>query len=337
MQTTSTTSLGLAALAGIALILPATAAVTIDWVLVGNAGNPNDTTGYGAVNYTYKIAKNETTIGQYVEFLNATAKSDPYSLYNTNMATAGTIAGISRSGGSGSYSYAVIGSSANKPITYVSWFDAARFCNWLHNGQGGGSTETGAYTLNGAMSGIYNANPGAKIWLPTENEWYKAAYYDPTKGGAGGYWAYATRRATMPGNTIGMAGAANYFDGDYVGSGTSSLPTANALTNVGAYGANSASYYGTNDQTGNVWEWNGAVVNGTNRGQRGGSWGGSASNVGAVNRFSVSPTFADNYTGFRIAAVPEPAAMFLTLLSGGLLLIRRRRCCSLSRCGRRPE
>ena len=48
--------------------------------------------------------------------------------------------------------------SANKPITIVSWFDAARFCNWLHNGQGSGSTETGAYTLNGAMSGIYMKN-----------------------------------------------------------------------------------------------------------------------------------------------------------------------------------
>jgi hypothetical protein len=45
-----------------------------------------------------------------------------------------------------------------KPITFVSWFGVARFCNWLHNGQGSGSTKSGAYTLNGAMSGIYTVN-----------------------------------------------------------------------------------------------------------------------------------------------------------------------------------
>jgi sulfatase modifying factor 1 len=91
------------------------------------------------------------------------------------MATTSSIAGISRAGSSGSYEYSVIGSSAHKPITYVSWFDAARFCNWLHNGQGSGSTESGAYTVNGAMGGFYHTvNPGAKTWIPSENEWYKA-------------------------------------------------------------------------------------------------------------------------------------------------------------------
>ncbi|MCU0782396.1 MAG: SUMF1/EgtB/PvdO family nonheme iron enzyme, partial [Akkermansiaceae bacterium] len=264
MKTPFLATLGLAAVAGIAMILPATAAVTIDWVTVGNAGNAADSTGYGAVAYEYKIAKNETTIGQYAEFLNAVAKSDPYSLYNTNMTTS-YLFGISRSGSSGSYSYSVNPGSANKPITYTSWFDAARFCNWLHNGQGNGSTETGAYTLTGAMSGIVTKNADAKFWIPAENEWYKAAYYDPTKGGTGGYWLYPMQSDALFGNTIGSANSANYWDSDYVG-----YPGM-ALTDVGAYGANSDSFYGTNDQGGNVWEWNDAVY-GSYRMLRGGSW-----------------------------------------------------------------
>ena len=110
-------------------------AITIDTVPVGNEGNSNDgSTGYGGVAYKYDIGKYEVTVGQYTAFLNAVAKTDTYSLYNLSMATNLNIAGIARSGASGSYSYSVIG-SANKPITYVSWGDAARFANWLHNGQ----------------------------------------------------------------------------------------------------------------------------------------------------------------------------------------------------------
>jgi formylglycine-generating enzyme required for sulfatase activity len=119
---------GLAVLASVSLVVSASAVVSIDCVSVGNAGNANDSTGYCAVPYDYRIAKNETTIGQYAEFLNAKAKSDPYALYNPAMGSTTCIAGISRSGSAGSYSYSVIGSTANKPITYVSWFDAARFC-----------------------------------------------------------------------------------------------------------------------------------------------------------------------------------------------------------------
>ena len=97
-------------------------AVTIDWAPVGNAGNAADPlTGVGAVAYNYNIDKYDVTVGQYTEFLNAVAKADPYGLYDANMATDLNIAGISRSGASGSYSYSVIGNSANLPITYVSW------------------------------------------------------------------------------------------------------------------------------------------------------------------------------------------------------------------------
>ncbi len=318
---------GLAVLASVSLVNSASAVVSIDYVSVGNAGNAADSTGYGAVAYDYQIAKNETTIGQYKDFLNAVAKSDPYALYSPSMTTS-YINGISRSGVSGGYTYAVNPGSANKPITYVSWFDAARFCNWMHNGQGSGSTETGAYTLNGAMSGVnFTVNTGAQTWIPSENEWYKAAYYDATKGGTGGYWQYPTQTNTMTTNDIGVAGAANYYDANgyavYTGSGAGTW----GITDVGAYGANSDSFYGTNDQGGNVWEWNDAVVSGSSRGLRGGSWFyGGALDLASSFRYYGGPSGEGSYVGFRVASVPEPSCVVLTILASGMLVTRRKRC-----------
>lgn len=324
--------IGLAGLVVFAPVVPATAAVTIDWVSVGNPGNAADTTGFGRVDYAYRIARNETTIGQYAEFLNAVAKTDPYKLYNSNLGSASYIAGISRSGVSGNYSYAVIAGTANKPITWTSWFDAARFCNWLHNGQptgaqGAAATEDGAYTLLGAMSGIHARTAGAKMWIPSEDEWYKAAYYDPTKGGVGGYWLYPTQSDTIAGNTAGVPGSANYYDGDYVG-----YPGM-ALTDGGTYGANSDSFFGTSDQGGNVWEWNDAVM-GSSRGMRGGCW--DSSQNGAVYlassfRSSMSPVGENYGIGFRLATVPEPSAGLLTALACGVAITRRQRRSSPSR------
>lgn len=94
------------------------------------------------------------------------------------------------------YSYSVKPNYGNKPVYFLSWFDLARYCNWLHNNYG--SLETGAYTLNNAGGGsIITKNAGAKYYIPSENEWYKAAYY---KGGStnAGYWTFATRSDTTP-------------------------------------------------------------------------------------------------------------------------------------------
>ena len=330
-----TTSFRLAALAGISLVTPAFAVVNIDFVTVGNAGNAADAaTGslYGAVVYAYQIAKNETTIAQYAEFLNAVAKTDTYGLYSASMTTS-SINGIAQSGVSGSFTYSVASGSGNKPITFVSWFDAARFTNWMHNGQPVGlqtlsTTEGGAYTLNGATSGVsISKNVGATVWIPSESEWYKAAYYDPNKGGSGigGYWAQATQSNTVAGNTVGVVTSANYYDGDFVGSGSSTSPSVNALTDVGAYGLNSDSAYGTNDQAGNVWEWNDTVI-GAAREMRGGSWLNGLSNLPASFHFDIfAPTSQFSDVGFRVASVPEPSSLVLTLLTSGALLLRRKR------------
>lgn len=243
-------------------------------VTIGNPGNSASSVNLGAVSYEYKIGKYPVTIGQYASFLNAIAKIDTYNLYSISMATDLNSAGIIRSGGEGSYVYTVMensGSSINRPITYVNWFDSARFANWMANGMPTGpqnqfTTEDGAYTLSGAISGnavaknSINPNTGAPptYYIPNINEWYKAAFYSPALGnGAGGYYLYTTQSDISPGNQIGsVPNNANFFAAilSVTRSPTYFFSTVNYLTAVGAF-INSGTYYGTFDQGGNVWEW----------------------------------------------------------------------------------
>ena len=348
-------SLWLAALACL-MVAPARAGITYQQVTVGNAGNASDTRtgastfGFGAVAYDYQIGKYDVTIGQYTAFLNAVAATDTNSLYNSSMGTDGNIKGISRTGGPGSYTYSVLG-SANRPITYVSWFDSARFSNWMANGQPTGAqtsatTENGAYNVNGAISGNAvaknstnpNTSAAPTFYVPTENEWYKAAYYSPTlNSGAGGYYAYATQSNTAPGNVVGiLANQANYNNGVYsVTQSGSHSGSQNYLTDVGAF-SGSGSVYGTFDQSGNVFQWNDLDgTPGSSRGLRGGYWNSGAFYVSSSGSRSVVPSFEFSSVGFRLAspvsgsAVPEidpnGLSAVLGLIAAGLGLLERRR------------
>jgi len=297
------------------LALPASA-VTIDWVTVGGAGNAADTTGFGAVASPYRISKYEVTNAQYTEFLNAKAQSDPLGLYNTLMA--GTVGGILQSGSSGSYTYSTVAGRENNPVIYVSFYDALRFANWLNNGQGSGDTETGAYTLLGFSAAPTNGltvtrNAAANIFLTSEDEWYKAAYYDalsmsytpdPFADGASGTCQVA------PGTTSHAANC--YF----------------AVGNtrpVGAYLA-SISASGTFDQGGNIDEWNEAIL-GSNRGLRGASWRDPSGDMAASVQASAYPTVEGDFIGFRVATlVPEPGTGLLVMTGLlGFALRRRQR------------
>ena len=285
-----------------ALITSASASITMDWVNVGNPGNAADpATGslYGAVAYAYQIGKHEVTNSQYGAFLNAKGASNSGAIYNSSM----TGTGITQTGSSGNFSYSVTSGFENKPVVHVSWFDAARFANWMMNGQGGGDMETGAYTLNGATSGIITANIGAQVYIPTENEWYKAAYYN----------AATTSYSLYPNgqDTITTADA-NY--GGAVGS----------TTDVGSYTGDGSSY-GTFDQGGNVWEWNDAVISGSSRGVRGGSFNNNENSLRASGRVNFDPSNGNSSIGFRVASVPEPTSILLSMFAGGMMLIRRKR------------
>ncbi|NBU72816.1 MAG: hypothetical protein EBS53_15465, partial [Bacteroidetes bacterium] len=208
----------------------------VDFVTIGNPGNAGDTlvmedgtTGYGDVSYQYKIGKYEITTAQYCAFLNSVAKTDPYGLYLDAMSTDQYSRTVVRSGVLGSYTYRPIGGYESHPIAYVTWFNAARYCNWLHNGgTNGASTETGAYLLNGATNGLnFFAQPGAKFRLPTEDEWYKAAYYDPAKNsGLGGYWLYPNRSDSI------STGGANFLWSYGDGNGIRTTPVGRFVNTV---------------------------------------------------------------------------------------------------------
>jgi formylglycine-generating enzyme len=318
--------------ASIALSTSALAVVNIDYVPVGHAGNAADPLSRrGSVSYNYNIGKYEVTNAQYSEFLNAADPSgtNSYGLYNTLMGS-NLRGGISFDAGAANGSkYSTRANMGNKPVTWVSWFDAARFTNWMHNGQGNGSTETGAYTLNGAMTGTNFAREvGATVWLPSVDEWHKAAFYDPTVGAGGGdnYWFYPTQSDATPtvaaadsfGNVSNPgANVANYnFGADWNGQDGN-------LTTVGSAAANN--YFGTFDQAGNAREWSeGSASNGTNRFYRGGSF--SASEIAMQSTRLVGPVASNeqNDLGFRVASIPEPTAPVLAALSL-LIGLRRRR------------
>ena len=298
--------------------------VTIEMVPVGDAGNAADTTGdpnpAGAVAYEYKIGKYEVTNAQYAAFLNAVAATDANNLYNTSM-DSDARGGITRSGVSPNFTYAVKANMGDKPVNYVSWYDALRFCNWLHNGQpkglqDGSTTEGGAYTLTGATSigagtdathGANGRNAGARFWLPGEDEWYKAAYHEPEANDArNGYWLYPTRNDTAP-----TVATADIFGNINNGNDNANIANYNQgadwneqdgnVTTVGSGGPDSASYYGAFDMGGNVWEWNEQDISGS-RGLRGGGWGAASYGPQSSFRSNIAfPTLEGDGFGFRVA------------------------------------
>ncbi|GJM24640.1 MAG: hypothetical protein DHS20C16_10550 [Phycisphaerae bacterium] len=310
--------------AGFQLAFGTTQEVVIEAVTIGNPSNAGeqsrlqngDPTFYGGVAYTYNIGKYEVTAGQYVTFLNAVAATDTYNLYHTRMdydADPTRIGcNIKRAGESGSYTYSVAFDWANRPVNYVSWADAVRFVNWLHNGQPTGTqnlstTEDGSYFINGIHENSDNhledvvREPDATWILPTDSEWYKAAYHK-NDGVTGNYWNYGTSSDPKPDNDLidpDPGNNATHFRniGDYT------IGAPYNRTEVGTH-ENSASPYGTFDQAGNVMEFTETVPESDIRRIHDGAWdtaGGMA--VFDIDDVMHSSDQFDNL-GFRVALIP---------------------------------
>jgi formylglycine-generating enzyme required for sulfatase activity len=278
------------------------------WTPIGNPANscdPQPGGCYGAVAYSYEIGTYEVTNAQFAEFLNAkAAPTDPLFLYDVRMGNnpSWSSGGIRRDGTPGSYTYAPIGGRENLPVNHVSWFDAARFANWMNNGQGNADTETGSYTLLGGTPVPSNAstivrNPGAAIVVPNEDEWYKPAYYDAASQA---YLDYPVTAGSVvcspPTATPGRANCANAVAD---------------LTDAGSY-SGSASPNGTFDQGGNVSEWlevnlcSGCSNPSSFWGQRGGSFDLWDATLAASYRSGSDGNTEVAGLGFRVARLPEP-------------------------------
>jgi formylglycine-generating enzyme len=306
---------------------------SLEAVPVGDPGNITDNTGHGSVNYGYNIGKYEVTAGQYTEFLNAVAKTDTYEVYCIGMVYD---CQILQNGASGSYTYSVASDCANRPVNYVSWGSAARFANWLHNGQPTGeqnlsTTEDGAYYLNGATTNpallAVSRKADWKWAIPSEDEWYKAAYYK-SGGTNSAYWYYPTRSNSAPGQDMADASGnnANYVTDPPF---TYPLDSGKYTTIVGEF-QNSWSPYGTFDQGGNVAEWTESTIPGYGgdlRQVRGGSFGDCRSELSAsYYEDGGSPLGVSSTFGFRVVGVAEPGSIIMLAATAlAALLCRRRR------------
>jgi formylglycine-generating enzyme required for sulfatase activity len=312
---------------------PATSAVSrsglTDFVHVDHPGNPPDPVfSHGAVAETYEIARHELTNADYAAFLNAVARlSDPFALYETSMGD-GLFGGIVRRKETSGFVYAAREGWGSRPATYLNWYRLTRLANWLHFGRPAtGASEFGT-TEGDATLGAYDTrnfpvvdsdevvrellpvgrNRGARYFLPTEDEWFKAAYYDPTRPDGRPYWTYPVRTDEPPDNQRppgGMHSVNHVVDNFCIG-----MPF--VLTEVGAFPL-AKSYFGTLDQGGNVWEWTESWrvsksskdwrANEAARVLRGGSATYTSIGVSAANADPGHPNHALAVYGGRIARI----------------------------------
>jgi formylglycine-generating enzyme required for sulfatase activity len=326
----------------VSLVSTSAGAVIIDTAPVGNPGNLADTryntTGFGSVAYNYRIGRTEVTNAQYVDFLNSVdpTGANVLALYNSNMSSDATGGITFNDGAPNGSKYVIKAGHDNNPVVYVSFYDSIRFANWLHSGMGTGDTETGAYTLLGrtpipSNKNSITRNPGAKWFLPSEDEWYKAAYHK-NDGVTSNYWDYPTSTdavpysdqppgsgAPTPSNTANFRkndGIANGYDDGYAVTGLTSFSSAqNYLTDVAAY-ALTTSPYGTFDQGGNAWEWIEMLrLNDDAALLGGGSWNADSAYLRASSRNGALRTFEDRESSFRVASIPEPSTLTLLVLA----------------------
>ena len=271
-------------------------AFTLDFVNIGGAGNVADVSGYGAVNYNYRIGSHEITLDQFSKAPPTASGNEGY--WNDGSRTVGTAG----------------------PASYVSWNEAAHFANWLSSGD----VNTGVYSFGGGLlNGInrsYRNGNGLAYVLPSEDEWYKAAYYKPVDNGS--YSLYANGSDSAASLTHGTSSGWNYWNSGYV----NGSPNRMWETGFGAEEQN-----GTYDMMGNVWEWNESAFDGSinnmaaSRVYRGGSFGNQENHLSSSYRGSFGPAGEDDGIGFRIVSIPEPSSIMLMGMVSGLGLFFRRR------------
>jgi formylglycine-generating enzyme len=276
-------------------------AFEITFETIGNPGNAPDTNGRGQVAEDFRISTLEISSDQVAK------------------AVAGGLANVSAEAWTG-----------ERPAAFATWYEAAAFINFLNTDRGFAEaydlTWTGeAWTMalwsveESWSSGTLNRyrHKDAFYFMPSEDEWYKAAYH---KGAGGGYWAYPTASDTAP--TAVASGTA---------SSTAVFDEQTAPANVGLSGGTGP--YGTRGQGGNIAEWLESAWDGVNdnpaenRVVRGGDWFGAASDLESSFRAINAPEFESDLLGFRVASIPEPSTVSLIAIAclAAAAALRRRR------------
>ncbi|WP_367846470.1 SUMF1/EgtB/PvdO family nonheme iron enzyme [Rhodoferax sp. WC2427] len=235
------------------------------WIRISIPGNTSDfQTGRGCVANEYEIAAFKITNQEYSDFLNSVAASrDTYFLYLDDMST-GIAGGIERKKTLETYRYSSKNGYENRPVAYLSWFMIARYANWMHFGKPvgdqvlgvtEGNSSTGAYDTtalnayknNKSIKHLLTRNPDAKYFIPNDDEWYKAAYYDPEKSGLSKYWIYPERVDAIPENSMESKNGAN-FQNETMGEGAPYY-----VSESGVF--KGSGYFKVSDMGGNLWEW----------------------------------------------------------------------------------
>ena len=268
----------------------------LTFVTIDDFGNPADDTGYGAVSYTYDISKFAIT-----EFNIAEYNADPAN--STRQIT-------------------LFSRGPDKPATSVSWNEAARYVNWLNVLDG--AQPAYRFTTAGVNDAIALwdvadswtdggenrfRHKDAKYWLPSEDEWYKAAYYNGSV-----YFDYPT------GSNIPPTSVASGTDSGTAVYSQPAEPGPAEVTQAGGL-----SPYGTMGQGGNAYEWTETTFDGLNnsavglRAGRGGEWFDvDPVNLQSVERASESPDLKGYTIGFRVAKVPRRQELtFVTIGDAG--------------------
>ena len=295
----------------------------MQFLKIGDVGNSGNNVGLsrpiGGVNYEYSISKFEVNAFQ-------------IAVGNASGIVGASVADWNHRG----YTF-----GANSPATGISWQEAARFVNWMNISKGYSpaykfANNYGPVDLYGTYTGYndmmlwhssdagYNSqnpfrNSQAHYFLPSIDEWYKAAFYDPTlNSGMGDYWDFATKSDTPPTPISGGAAGAVY---------NSQTGPANVDD------AGSLSWYGTMAQGGNIWELGETAFDlinndiNKNRAVLGGGWESPATEISSDFILSLTPYSSnDSYgVGFRVAMVPEPSTYALFGIGAIALIVTYRR------------
>lgn len=194
--------------------VPVSAEAGFEFATVGARGNaawpgtPNDLfAGRGSVSYDYRISRLEITTDQWMEFVNAFGPlGDPYN-FRTARGSGFRLNAFYPGPGFQVEYQPGISNPGMQPVLGISWRNAARYCNWLHNGKQAvfAALENGAYNtstwgvdpISGYLTDAITHETGARYWIPTLDEWLKAAYFDPSRYalGVSGWWEYPNRSA----------------------------------------------------------------------------------------------------------------------------------------------